>query len=184
MGDQHVPGTPQSDKAGRSTNAPADAAAPTPKQQQATAHARGRICKVRSCTVCAPLREQRRLKKAQRKADAQAQAHAKGVPCGRANCSVPDLRSGTPRRPGDHRSGRSGHRRAGRRRGRGAAPTGGEAPSRPAVRLRDLRQPGVHRRLRAGTSPAPPRPTALQVLRMRPPDLRGEPSRRLIRPFP
>ena len=63
--------------------------APTPKQQQAVAHRRGRICKVRSCKVCAPLRENRRLKKAQRKADAQAQAHAKGEPCGRNSCSVP-----------------------------------------------------------------------------------------------
>ena len=44
---------------------------------------------MRSCTVCAPLRENRRLKKAQRKADAQAQAHSKGEPCGRNSCSVP-----------------------------------------------------------------------------------------------
>ena len=43
----------------------------------------------RGCKVCAPLREKRRLKKAQRKADAQAQAHAKGLPCGRTNCPVP-----------------------------------------------------------------------------------------------
>jgi hypothetical protein len=63
--------------------------APTPKQQQAAAHGRGRICKVRTCAVCAPLREERRLKKAQRKADAQARAHAKGEPCGRNSCSVP-----------------------------------------------------------------------------------------------
>ena len=35
------------------------------------------------------MRENRRLKKAQRKADAQAQAHAKGEPCGRNSCSVP-----------------------------------------------------------------------------------------------
>jgi len=63
--------------------------APTPKQQQELAHSRGRICKVRSCKVCAPLRENRRLKKAQRKADAQAQAHSKGEPCGRNHCSVP-----------------------------------------------------------------------------------------------
>jgi hypothetical protein len=63
--------------------------APTPKQQQAIAHRRGRICKVRGCTVCAPLREDRRLKKAQRKVDAQAQAHSKGEPCGRNSCPVP-----------------------------------------------------------------------------------------------
>jgi hypothetical protein len=62
---------------------------PTPKEQQSIAHARGRICKQRSCEVCAPLRERRRLKKAQRKADAQAHAHAKGEPCGRSNCPVP-----------------------------------------------------------------------------------------------
>jgi hypothetical protein len=62
---------------------------PTPEQQQATAHARGRICKQRGCDVCAPLRERRRLKKAQRRADAQAQAHAKGEPCGRSNCPNP-----------------------------------------------------------------------------------------------
>jgi hypothetical protein len=61
----------------------------TPKQQQAVAHGRGRICKVRSCTVCAPLREVRRLKKAQRKADARARAHSKGEPCGRSSCDVP-----------------------------------------------------------------------------------------------
>jgi hypothetical protein len=61
----------------------------SPKQQQAVAHGRGRICKVRTCTVCAPLREERRLKKAQRKADAQTRAHAKGEPCGRNSCSVP-----------------------------------------------------------------------------------------------
>jgi hypothetical protein len=61
----------------------------TPKQQQALAHRRGRICKVRSCTVCAPLREDRRLKKAQRKLDAQARAHSKGEPCGRNSCSEP-----------------------------------------------------------------------------------------------
>jgi hypothetical protein len=61
----------------------------TAKQQQAIAHRRGRICKVRNCTVCAPLRESRRLKKAQRKADAQARAHSRGEPCGRNSCSVP-----------------------------------------------------------------------------------------------
>lgn len=59
------------------------------KQQQALAHSRGRICKVKGCKVCAPLREDRRLKKAQRKADAQAQHHEKGEPCGRNNCAVP-----------------------------------------------------------------------------------------------
>jgi hypothetical protein len=62
---------------------------PTPEEQQSLAHARGRICKQRGCKVCAPLRERRRLKKAQRKADAQARAHAKGEPCGRSNCPVP-----------------------------------------------------------------------------------------------
>ena len=43
----------------------------TPKQEQATAHARGRICKVRGCEVCAPRREQRRAKKAERRAAAR-----------------------------------------------------------------------------------------------------------------
>jgi hypothetical protein len=62
---------------------------PTPQEQQSIAHARGRICKMRGCEVCAPLRERRRLKKAQRKADAQAHAHARGEPCGRSNCPVP-----------------------------------------------------------------------------------------------
>jgi hypothetical protein len=62
---------------------------PTPEEQQSLAHARGRICKQRGCKVCAPLRERRRLKKAQRKADAQARAHARGEPCGRSNCPVP-----------------------------------------------------------------------------------------------
>ena len=61
----------------------------TSKQERELAHSRGRICKQRGCEVCAPLRERRRLKKAQRKADAQAQAHAKGEPCGRSNCPVP-----------------------------------------------------------------------------------------------
>ncbi len=58
------------------------------EEQQELAHSRGRICKQRGCQICAPLREQRRLKKAQRKADAQAQAHAKGQPCGRASCEL------------------------------------------------------------------------------------------------
>jgi hypothetical protein len=60
----------------------------TPEQQRSIAHARGRICKLRGCEVCAPLRERRRLQKARRKADAQAQLHAKGEPCGRSNCSL------------------------------------------------------------------------------------------------
>ena len=49
----------------------------TPEQQQSIAHARGRICKVRQCEVCAPLRETRRLKKAERKVRARAQLQAK-----------------------------------------------------------------------------------------------------------
>jgi hypothetical protein len=67
----------------------AEAPPVTPEQQQSVAHSRGRICKQRTCEVCAPLRERRRLRKAQRKADAQAHAHAKGEPCGRSNCPVP-----------------------------------------------------------------------------------------------
>lgn len=87
---QHpVPRAPQNDQQNRSTKVVADEPALTPKQQQALAHSRGRICKKRACDICAPLRETRRLKKAQRKADAQAQLHAKGQPCGRSNCPVP-----------------------------------------------------------------------------------------------
>lgn len=52
------------------------------------AHDRGRICKKRGCVVCAPLVEQRRLKKKQRKADAQELLHSKGKPCGRSSCSL------------------------------------------------------------------------------------------------
>lgn len=58
------------------------------KEQQQLAHERGRICKDRSCVACAPLRERRRLKKAQRKAEAQTRAHDQGQPCGRVNCSI------------------------------------------------------------------------------------------------
>lgn len=52
------------------------------------AHSRDRICKYRRCEVCAPLRERRHLKKVQRKADAQAELHAKGEPCSQLSCSV------------------------------------------------------------------------------------------------
>jgi len=87
---QHpVPRAPQNDQPNRSTKVAVDEPALTPKQQQALAHSRGRICKKRGCNICAPLRETRRLKKVQRKADAQAQLHAKGQPCGRSNCPVP-----------------------------------------------------------------------------------------------
>jgi hypothetical protein len=58
------------------------------EEQQELAHGRNRICKDRSCAVCAPLREQRRLKKAQRKAEAQTLLHEKGQPCGRASCAL------------------------------------------------------------------------------------------------
>jgi hypothetical protein len=86
---QHpVPRAPKSEKPNRSTDVAADEPQLTPKQQRALAHSRGRICKLRGCEICAPLRETRRLKKAQRKADAQTQAHAKGEPCGRSNCPV------------------------------------------------------------------------------------------------
>jgi hypothetical protein len=70
----------------RAPKGTADEPAPTPKQLQALAHSRGRICKVKTCKVCAQRREERRLKKAQRKADAQARHHAKGEPCGRNSC--------------------------------------------------------------------------------------------------
>jgi hypothetical protein len=88
MGEHPVPRPPKHD-ASRAKKAVAAEPTVTPEQQRAIAHARGRICKKRGCEVCAPLREDRRLKKAQRKADAQAQLHAKGEPCGRSNCPEP-----------------------------------------------------------------------------------------------
>jgi len=89
MAEHPVPRAPQGGQPKRPTKDVAEEPQLTPKQQQALAHQRGRICKVRGCEICAPLRETRRLKKAQRKADAQAQAHAKGEPCGRSNCPIP-----------------------------------------------------------------------------------------------
>jgi hypothetical protein len=89
MADHPVPRAPKSDQPSRSTNVVAEEPQLTPKQEQALAHSRGRICKKKGCEICAPLRENRRLKKAQRKADAQAQAHARNQPCGRSNCPVP-----------------------------------------------------------------------------------------------
>jgi hypothetical protein len=89
MNEHPVPRAPAREQPGRFATTAAEEPAPTPKQQQAIAHSRGRICKVRNCDVCAPLRERRRLKKAQRKADARARAHDKGEPCGRSNCPVP-----------------------------------------------------------------------------------------------
>lgn len=88
MGEYPVPRSPKGD-ASRSKKAVAAEPTVTPEQQRAIAHSRGRICKKRGCEICAPLREDRRLKKAQRKADAQAQLHAKGEPCGRSNCPEP-----------------------------------------------------------------------------------------------
>jgi hypothetical protein len=61
---------------------------PSKQGLQGIAHDRGRICKKRGCVVCAPLVAQRRLKKKQRRADAQAALHAKGQPCGRSSCSL------------------------------------------------------------------------------------------------
>ena len=61
---------------------------PSKQGLQEIAHDRGRICKKRGCVVCAPLVEQRRLKKKQRRAEAQAAFHAKGQPCGRSSCSL------------------------------------------------------------------------------------------------
>ena len=65
-----------------------DESLPSKQGLQGIAHDRGRICKKRGCVVCAPLVEQRRLKKQQRKAEAQARLHAKGEPCGRGSCSL------------------------------------------------------------------------------------------------
>ena len=70
------------------TNVVAEEPPATPEQLRSIAHARGRICKLRQCEVCAPLREGRRLKKAQRKAYVQLQLHAKGAACARASCLV------------------------------------------------------------------------------------------------
>jgi len=58
------------------------------QSKQEIAHDRGRICKKRGCVVCAPLRERRRLKKKERRAEAQALLHAKGQPCGRGSCEL------------------------------------------------------------------------------------------------
>lgn len=88
MGEYPVPRPPKGD-VNRSTKPVAAELTLTPEQQRAIAHSRGRICKKRGCEICAPLRDDRRLKKAQRKADAQAQLHAKGQPCGRSNCPEP-----------------------------------------------------------------------------------------------
>ena len=56
--------------------------------KQEIAHDRGRICHKRGCVVCAPLRERRQERKAQRRADAQAARHDKGQACGRTSCEV------------------------------------------------------------------------------------------------
>jgi hypothetical protein len=78
--------TPDREQPRRST----DATEPllSKQGQQEIAHERGRICKKRGCVVCAPLVERRRLKKTQRKAEAQALLHAKGQPCGRSSCAL------------------------------------------------------------------------------------------------
>jgi hypothetical protein len=83
-----VPRAPDSSKPDRPTKAVTHEPQASPEQLQAIAHSRGRICKKRNCKVCEPLRETRRLKKAQRKADAQAKLHAKGQPCGRNSCEL------------------------------------------------------------------------------------------------
>ena len=88
MAEHPVPRASKTVGSPRPIKAVADDPPATPKQLQALAHSRGRICKVKTCKVCAPLREARRLKKAQRKTDAQAQHHAKGEPCGRNSCEV------------------------------------------------------------------------------------------------
>lgn len=82
------PRLPASEKPRRSMKVVAEEPPVTPEQQRSIAHARGRICKLRGCEVCAPLRESRRMKKAARKTEARAQLHAKGEPCGRASCLV------------------------------------------------------------------------------------------------
>lgn len=58
------------------------------RSQQEVAHDRGRICKKRGCVVCAPLVEQRRQKKKERREKTQARQHAQGQPCARGSCTI------------------------------------------------------------------------------------------------
>jgi len=62
---------------------------PSKYELQEIAHSRGRICKNRRCNVCAPLRELRHQKKAERKSETRTRLHAQGEPCGKQDCDVP-----------------------------------------------------------------------------------------------
>ncbi|MFN3256487.1 MAG: hypothetical protein ACE37B_12385 [Ilumatobacter sp.] len=87
MGDSPDFRSAERDEPRRRADATPDEPLP-PRSLQEIAHDRGRICKKRGCVVCAPLVEQRRLKKQQRIAAAQARAHEKGQPCGRRRCTL------------------------------------------------------------------------------------------------
>ena len=170
MGEHPVPKAPRSNTA----SASARAADPPLRRRSSCRRLPTRVAGSarRTCKVCAPLREKRRLSKAQRKADAQAQAHAKGEPCGRNNCPVP-VCVGSTRRSGDCGSAAQ---RADEPNdaATGASSTDREAPSRPVVWARDLRQPRVRRRLRARARPTPPGSTAVATGRCSP---RSSPTR-------
>jgi hypothetical protein len=79
---------PERDYSRQSASGAAVEPALSKMEQRELAHSRDRICKYRRCEVCAPLRERRHLKKVQRKADAQAELHAKGEPCSQLSCAV------------------------------------------------------------------------------------------------
>lgn len=106
MGDSQDFRTPDPEQQRRTTNAPE--ALISKEEQQELAHERGRICKKRSCAICAPLREQRRLKKKQRTIETQAQLHAKGQPCSRSTCTLAacvEARDVTTKLPADLAAG-------------------------------------------------------------------------------
>ncbi len=169
-----VPRAPDSSKPDRPTKAVTHEPQASPEQLQAIAHSRGRICKKRNCKVCEPLRETRRLKKAQRKADAQAKLHAKGQPCGRNSCELDVCVAARNAAPAGRSPGPAAIRRIERRSRRGTAPASGAASHRSGVRGGELPEPAVRRRLRGGTRPPPPGASALQVARVRQPDLRRQ----------
>ncbi len=151
------------------------------EEQQELAHGRNRICKERGCAVCAPLREQRRLKKAQRKAETQALLQPTVRPdqlCARS------LRRSPRRRPGHHASNaahrRPTHRRtAGRSRAGPAAP-GQATPSRPPVWVRGLPATGLHRRFHHRMHPPAPGPATVPIRIVRHRYLRGRPLDEII----
>jgi hypothetical protein len=88
MGEYPDFGTPDRWHASDAVDRDEDETELSAQSKQEIAHDRGRICKKRGCVVCAPLRERRRLKKKERRAEAQALLHAKGQPCGRGSCEL------------------------------------------------------------------------------------------------